>query len=198
MSASSWASLSASGSSSGARSCTPSRSEWNNLPARATNSAQWVFLVYSAQFGPIRQWLGDTTMAAMHDTSIGRLAAIWRYPVKSMLGEELIATELTERGLRCDRAYALIDVETGKVVSAKNPRRWPNLFDFRAACGEFQTDDRSLQSVQITLPDGASIRSDHAGVDERLSAAVGRPVRLARTAAERATAEGYWPDHDWL
>jgi uncharacterized protein YcbX len=62
----------------------------------------------------------------------GAVVAIWRYPVKSMMGEELNATEVTERAVLGDRAFALIDAENGKVVSAKNPRRWPNLFDFRA------------------------------------------------------------------
>ena len=50
-----------------------------------------------------------------------------------MQGEELNAVDVVERGLLGDRAFALIDAETGKVASAKNPRRWPNLYDFRAA-----------------------------------------------------------------
>ena len=37
----------------------------------------------------------------------GSVYAIWRYPVKSMLGEELAQTTVTERGLFGDRAYAL-------------------------------------------------------------------------------------------
>ena len=54
----------------------------------------------------------------------GTVVSIWRYPVKSMLGEELNASYVTERGLVGDRAYALLDEETGKVASAKNPRKW--------------------------------------------------------------------------
>ena len=56
------------------------------------------------------------------------MAAVWRYPVKSMLGETLDAAEVGPHGLRGDRAYALIDDEDGKVVTAKNPKKWPNLF----------------------------------------------------------------------
>jgi uncharacterized protein YcbX len=41
-----------------------------------------------------------------------------------MLGEELNSSYVTERGLIGDRTYALIDQETGKVTSAKNPRKW--------------------------------------------------------------------------
>jgi uncharacterized protein YcbX len=128
----------------------------------------------------------------------GRVVAIWRYPVKSMLGEELNASEVTERGLLGDRAYALVDEETGKVASAKNPRRWPNLFEFRAAYLETPREARSLPPARITFPDGEPVTTDQTDVDLRLSAGVGRPVRLARSAPGGATAEGYWPDEDWL
>src|SRR3989442_1100595 len=64
---------------------------------------------------------------------IGSVVSLWRYPVKSMMGEELNAAEVTKFGLLGDRAYAVLDVETGKVASAKNPKKWPNLFSFRAA-----------------------------------------------------------------
>ena len=63
----------------------------------------------------------------------GAVATLWRYPVKSMLGEEINSSVVTLRGLLGDRAYALVDQTTGKVVSAKNPRKWPDMFRFRAA-----------------------------------------------------------------
>jgi uncharacterized protein YcbX len=128
----------------------------------------------------------------------GRVVAIWRYPVKSMLGEELDSVEVGDNGLLGDRAFALVDAATGKVASAKNPRRWPNLFGFRAAFIEPPRDARALPAVQITRPDGASSTTDAADVEATLSEAVGRPVRLARSAVEGATAEGYWPDEEWL
>ena len=84
------------------------------------------------------------------------------------------------------------------MVSAKDPRRWPNLFDFRASYACSPHDARSLPPVRITLPAGELLTTDRADVEPRLSAAVGRPVRLARSAVEGVTAEGYWPDHDWL
>ena len=75
-------------------------------------------------------------MAEEQHPVTGRVVTIGRYPVKSMRGEELDATEVTGRGVLGDRAYALVDAETGRVVSAKNPRRWPNLFDLQAAYAE--------------------------------------------------------------
>src|SRR3954451_9123642 len=126
-------------------------------------------------------------MTETNPSATGRVVAIWRYPVKSMIGEELDATEVTERGLLGDRAYALVDAETGKVVSAKNPRRWPNLFAFRAAYAEPPDNARSLPPAMITLPDGEALSTDQPDIEARLSAAVRRPVRLARTPAEGAT-----------
>jgi uncharacterized protein YcbX len=43
----------------------------------------------------------------------GSVVALWRYPVKSMMGEELNASDITERGLLGDRAFALVDADTG-------------------------------------------------------------------------------------
>jgi len=54
---------------------------------------------------------------------LGSIVSLWRYPVKSMMGEELNAALVTESGLLGDRAYALLDTSDGKVASAKNPQK---------------------------------------------------------------------------
>ena len=64
----------------------------------------------------------------MPDNSV---LSLWRYPVKSMQGEEINSSFVTERGLFGDRAYALMDAEDGKTVTAKNPKKWPEMFKFR-------------------------------------------------------------------
>src|SRR6058998_1349272 len=133
-------------------------------------------------------------MASTTQLEIGRVVSLWRYPVKSMMGEELNATEVTQRGLLGDRAYALVDADTGKVASAKNPRRWPTLFDFRAAYVEPPGEGQPLPPVRITFPDLETLLSDRADTEQRLTAGMGRAVRLARAGAGAATAEGYWPD----
>jgi uncharacterized protein YcbX len=66
-------------------------------------------------------------------STVGVVEELWRYPVKSMLGEQLTRSEITESGLLGDRAYALRDISDAKIATAKNPRRWPNLFSYRAA-----------------------------------------------------------------
>jgi uncharacterized protein YcbX len=46
-----------------------------------------------------------------------RLFSLWRCPVKSTIGEELNASEVTERGLLGDCAYSLVDSSDGKVAT---------------------------------------------------------------------------------
>jgi uncharacterized protein YcbX len=132
----------------------------------------------------------------VEDNSIvGPVVSLYRYPVKSMQGEELSASAVTERGLLGDRAFAL--VREGKVASAKNPRRWPNLFDYRAA---FVDPPRGepLPPVRITLPDGTTLSSQQADCDQLLSAAFGRTLSLRGTAPAAPVLEEYWPDLDGL
>jgi uncharacterized protein YcbX len=142
--------------------------------------------------------VGMRIMTEAHAARQGSVAAVWRYPVKSMIGEQLNDSSVTERGLAGDRAYALVDVETGKVVSAKNPRKWGNLFEFRAAFVEPPKDTHALPAARITFPDGANATTDEADIDERLSALVGRSVRLASSVPDAPRIEGYWPDYEWL
>jgi uncharacterized protein YcbX len=125
---------------------------------------------------------------------VGAVAGLWRFPVKSMLGEQLEAVELTGRGLVGDRAYALIDVESGKVVSAKSVRLFPDLFGCRAAFVEPPQSGRELPPARITLPNGASVTSDSSEVDKVLSAYFRRGVRLAQAAPDDFTIDQYHPD----
>jgi uncharacterized protein YcbX len=129
---------------------------------------------------------------------VGTIAALWRFPVKSMLGEELDATEVSGSGLAGDRAYALIDATTGKVVSAKNPRLWPNMLGCRARFLEPPHMGEDAPPVRITLPDGTSVTSDASDADTVLSGYVGREVRLARAAPADFTIDQYHPDVDGL
>ena len=125
----------------------------------------------------------------MAQSVVGSLVSLWRYPVKSMMGEELNATEVTENGLWGDRAYALVDAETGKIISAKLPRKWGILFDCRAALN-------SPSQVKITLPDGASIMGDAADINRVLSRTFGREVKLETVAPETPSIEMYTPDNE--
>ncbi len=125
---------------------------------------------------------------------VGSVARLWRFPVKSMRGEQPEQAELTERGLVGDRAYALIDVETGKVASAKSVKLFPDLLDCGAAFIEPPQSGRELPPVQITLPNGTSVTSSSSEVDRVLSAYFQRDVTLARAAPDNFTIDQYHPD----
>jgi uncharacterized protein len=131
-------------------------------------------------------------------TAIGTTVSIWRYHVKSMLGEELNSSDVTERGLVGDRAYALIDKETGKVASAKNPRKWERLFDCHSVFME-TPQVANIPTVRITLPDGTQILSSKGeDADHTLSNVLGREVRLMKADLEKPSYEEYWPNIEGL
>jgi uncharacterized protein YcbX len=109
-----------------------------------------------------------------------RVARLWRYPVKSMLGEEVAEAHVGLKGLVGDRAYALLDPSDGTIASAKNAKRWGRLLEFQASFAEEPPSEADVPAVTIRFPDGSEHRSDEAGIDERLSAALERDVRLIR------------------
>ena len=129
---------------------------------------------------------------------VGSVAALWRYPVKSMMGEELNSSQVTGRGLLGDRQFAVVDRSTGKVGGAKNPRKWGNFFDFRAAYLEPPEAGAKMSPVRITLADGTTVTSGQGDLERVLSGAFGRDVALeeARPGDRPSgpTAEEYWPD----
>lgn len=89
---------------------------------------------------------------------------LFRYPVKSMQGLSETALDLTADGFADDRRWALIDVATGRLMSAK---RWSALLMASA-------DDQT-----ITLPDGERVPFGSPGADAAVSAWLGREVRVA-------------------
>lgn len=137
-------------------------------------------------------------MSNASQPTTGSVVSLWRYPVKSMMGEELNAAALTERGLLGDRAYALVDSSNRKVVSAKNPRKWGSLFDFRAALAGSPRVGEKIPPARITLPDGTIVTSEQRDLNQILSSVLGREVTLATTAPQDPSLEEYWPDMDGL
>jgi uncharacterized protein YcbX len=127
---------------------------------------------------------------------VGTVRGVWRFPVKSMLGEQVEAADLSEAGILGDRAFAIRDKATGKVASAKHPKVWPNLFACRAAFVEPPRPDGELPPARIDLPDGSSVLSDAADVDAVLSRFFGRDVELARAAQNGYTIDQYHPDEE--
>ena len=126
--------------------------------------------------------------------AVGTVATLSRFPVKSMQGERLATAGLTEHSLVGDRAYALVETETGKVMSGKNPRVGTQLLRCRAAFVEQPEAGDEPPPVRITLPDGTTLTSDAPGADATLSGYLGRDVTLQRAAPEEFTIDQYHPD----
>jgi len=123
---------------------------------------------------------------------IGSLASLHRYPVKSMMGEEVNAARMGPKGIEGDRVFALQDPQTGKIASAKNPSKWPTLFQFHAAFAAPLTGGPQ-PPARITLPDGNSVSTGDENIESLLSSVLGKPVRFLSIAPSSGTLEEYWP-----
>ena len=144
--------------------------------------------------------------------NLGSVVSLWRYPVKSMMGEELNATDVTHRGLLGDRAYALVDSSNEKVASAKNPRKWAKLFDFRAALANPPRTGEKISAVHVALPDGTIVTSEQTDINQILSNVLGHEVTLETREPSQpeivettlpnpwtpSQYEEYWPDMEDL
>ena len=119
---------------------------------------------------------------------VGTVTELWRYPVKSMAGERLDEAALTAAGLPGDRTRALVDVETGRIASAKHPRRWGGLFDLASRL------DDATGTVHVTFPDGATFATGDAQLDRALSTFFGREVVVADAPPESAIYEEVWDE----
>jgi uncharacterized protein YcbX len=105
---------------------------------------------------------------------VGVVREIWRYPVKSMQGEQLEQAELGPLGVPGDRGWALRDEVAGEIRGAK---KLPALLGCRARYRSEPEDD-AMPAVDIELPDGTPTASDVPDVNARLSELLGRPVTL--------------------
>lgn len=100
-----------------------------------------------------------------------RVTTLRRYPVKSMLGEDVAELAVDESGAAGDRAMAVIDAATGRVATAKQPRLWRRLLHCSAAGGPGR--------VHITLPDGRGAAAGSPDADRLLGELLERDIRLA-------------------
>jgi uncharacterized protein YcbX len=127
-------------------------------------------------------------MASHTAGSAGTIKNIWRYAVKSTNPESLDGALVNEGGILGDRAYALIDKETGKVASAKMPKKWGKLLDLSSAYVAQPEAGKPLPDVRITWPSGESVESS-GDANARLSDYVGRPVTLTTTKPDEVSLE---------
>ena len=132
----------------------------------------------------------------MAEHLVGRVAELWRYPVKSMLGERRNQLPITARGALGDRAWALRETATGRIASAK---RFPQLLAFHASY-DVEPTFAAPGRIRISLPDGRTICPDDPDASAIVSGFLGLSVRLEnqpasdeKTGIDRATVFGDVP-----
>ena len=125
---------------------------------------------------------------------LGQIASLWRFPVKSMGGEKVQELEICAHGVVGDRAYALLDAASGKVISAKSSKLFPDLLKCRAEFISPPSRFEKMPAVAVALPNGDWVRSDQPETNEKLSNFFGRQVTLIQTAPEDFTVDQFHPD----
>ncbi len=105
---------------------------------------------------------------------MGRIQALYRYPVKSTSGQSLRSAEVTQEGLRNDRRWAAY-TRDGGIASGKRTRR------FRPVAGLMNwastaEDDGGMPILRS--PEGVLYRVDDPAASEALSAAFGQELSL--------------------
>ena len=105
---------------------------------------------------------------------VGRIAELWRHPVKSMEGERIQTAELGPQGIPGDRAWAVRDERRGGIRGAKK------IADLMRCQARFLSEPKEGEAppAEITLPDRSKISADDPDANERLSKALGTPVTL--------------------
>ncbi len=105
---------------------------------------------------------------------VGTVQTLWRYPVKSMLGEKLDTALVSPLGFPGDRGYAIRDEQAGEIRGAK---KIPHLLQCSARYLESPSETR-IPPAEVTLPDRTTVRTDAAETNARMTQALGRPVTL--------------------
>jgi uncharacterized protein YcbX len=145
-------------------------------PGRATvGSPSHIKVARGAEFQPQRARRPTPTR-----TPVGTISELWRYPVKSMLGATLSEIVVTPNGFLGDRAWALRDIKSGRIASAK---KFPRLLEFRATY-EVEPTLKSPGRVRIETPDGDAIYPEDPNASRVISELLGRDVRLENQARE--------------
>ncbi len=124
------------------------------------------------------------------DAVVGSLAAIWRYPVKSMAGEPLETVTVEPRGLVGDRRWA-VHCTDGRLGSGKDGRRFHRLDGLFTLAAQTSAASDVGEVVTVVLPDETYLVAGEPSTDEALSGLLGEPVTLRREPAGSALGCGH-------
>ena len=133
---------------------------------------------------------GDSATASL----IGTIKTIFRFPVKSVGGTAIIQAHVGMEGLLGDRRYAFMDLRSGQLCNAKNPRKYGRLLACRARFIAEPEPHQDLPPLEVEFPDGRTHRNGHGDLDVAMSRYLGFPVRLISTVPEDVTTEIVWDE----
>lgn len=118
------------------------------------------------------------------EPTVPRIAELWRYPVKSLLGERLLTLSLVADGVAGDRMWGIRDRGDGRILTA---RREPRLLFASSRIGP---DGLPI----ITLPDAQELSGLGAATDAALSTWLGKAVTLVSATESEALRAEYFAD----
>jgi uncharacterized protein YcbX len=108
------------------------------------------------------------------ETPVGRVRALYRYPVKSTAGQALETAAVTAEGLTGDRRWAAY-TDDGGIASGKRTRRFRPVSGLMGWASSAETDD----GVPVVVsPEGVPYRADDPAASEALFAALGQRLTL--------------------
>lgn len=110
-----------------------------------------------------------------------RLTHLFRYPVKSMGGENVRSCAADAQGLLGDRVWAVKDQDRRSIQGAKKS---PVLMQCQARFSDEPTTASRSATVAIQFPDHSEMRSDDPNLAGKLSGTLGFPVELTPITAE--------------
>ncbi len=104
------------------------------------------------------------------------IESIWRYPVKSMAGEKLQSVFVTEKGIVGDRVYAFVNEETNRTAVV---RKWAeNLLNYHPHFVTEPNANTEMPALQMVMPSGETLITNSSELEERISAAFERKLKL--------------------
>lgn len=124
----------------------------------------------------------------MTAVTVGRL---WHHPVKSVQGESADEVVLGPGGLVGDRAYGFVDVASGRLLSAKRPKRYGALLRCRAGFASSPQPGQPIPALRFVMPDGRTL-TEQAEIEKSVTELLGFEVALVTSLPPGGAYELTW------
>ena len=105
---------------------------------------------------------------------VGSVKEVWRYPVKSMQGEQIAQCDVTKQGVVGDRGWVIKDNNADEI---RGVRKIPKLLHCQASYIH-EPVRGSVPAVNIATPNGDMLKAGSTECEEQLSRYLKRPVSV--------------------